>query len=57
MIMKVEATFCKMYQQFQSIVTNLEKAAKENKAIHEVEQELVESLRTLGRSAVEAFIE
>ena len=57
MIMDVETTFCKMYEQFQAIVTKLEKAVEENTPIHEVEQELVEDLRTLGRSAVEAFIE
>jgi hypothetical protein len=57
MIMRVEAVFYKVHEQFQAIVTNLEKAAKENRPIHEVEQELVEELRTLGRSAVEAFIE
>jgi hypothetical protein len=57
MIMRVEAVFYRVHEQFQAIVTNLEKAAKENRPIHEVEQELVEELRTLGRSAVEAFIE
>jgi hypothetical protein len=57
MIMEVEAGFCKMYEQFQGIVTKLEKAIEEDTPIHEVEQKLVEDLRTLGRSAVEAFIE
>jgi len=57
MIMEVEASFCKMYEQFQGIVTKLEKAIEEDTPIHEVEQKLVEDLRTLGRSAVEAFIE
>jgi hypothetical protein len=57
MIMEVEATFCKMYEQFQRIVTKLEKALEENAPIHNVEEELVEDVRTLGRSAVEAFIE
>jgi len=57
MIMEVEATFCKMYEQFQAIVTKLEKALKDDTPIHEVEEELVAALRTLGRSAVEAFIE
>ena len=57
MIMEVETGFCKMYEQFRVIVTKLEKAMEEDTPIHEVEQELVEDLRTLGRSAVEAFIE
>ena len=57
MIMKIEATFCKMHEQFQAILINLERATEENRPIHEVEQELVEDLRILGRSAVEAFIE
>ena len=55
--MDVETGFCKMCEHFQAILTKLEKAAGENTPIHEVEQELVEELRTLGRSAVEAFIE
>ena len=57
MIMEVETTFCKMCEQFQAIVRRLEKAVEENTPIHEVEEELVEDLRMLGRSAVEAFIE
>jgi len=57
MIMDVEATFCKMYEQFQAVVAKLQKAAEENTPIHQVEQTLVEDLRMLGRSAVEAFIE
>ena len=57
MIMEVETTFCKMYEQFQAIVTKLERAVEENRPIHQFEEELVEDLRTLGHSAVEAFIE
>ena len=57
MIMDVETTFCKVYEQFRAIVTKLEKAVETNAPIHEVEEELVEDLRTLGRSAVEAFVE
>jgi len=57
MIMDVEATFCKMYEQFQDVVTKLRIAVEENTPIHQVEQTLVEDLRALGRSAVEAFIE
>ena len=57
MIMDVETTFCKMYEQFQAMVTKLQKAVEENTPIHQVEETLVEDLRTLGRSAVEAFIE
>ena len=57
MIMDVETTFCKVYERFQAIVTKLEKAVEANAPIHEVEEELVENLRTLGRSAVEAFVE
>ena len=47
MIMKIEATFCKMHEQFQAILTKLERATEENRPIHEVEQELVEDLRIL----------
>ncbi len=57
MIMDVETGFCKMCEQFQTMLAKLEKAVAENTPIHEVEQELVEDLRTLGRSAVEAFAE
>jgi len=57
MIMEVEARFCKMYEQFQAMVAKLEDAVEECTSIHEVEQALVEDLRMLGRSAVEAFIE
>jgi len=57
MIMEVETTFCKVFEQFQAIVTKLETAVEENTPIHEVEEELIEDLRSLGRSAVEAFIE
>jgi hypothetical protein len=57
MIMEVETSFCKMYEQFHAIATKLEKAMEENAPIHQVEEALVEDLRTLGRSAVEAFIE
>ena len=57
MIMECEATFCKVYAEFQSIVTKLEAAAEKNEPIHEVEQSLVEDLRALGRSLLEAFIE
>jgi len=57
MIMEVETSFFKMYEQFQAIATKLERAVERETPIHEVEQELVEDLRTLGRSAVEAFIE
>jgi hypothetical protein len=57
MIMEVESSFCKMCEQFQAIILKLEKAIDEDMPIHEVEQELVEDLRRLGHSAVEAFIE
>ena len=57
MIMEVETTFCKMCEQFQAIVTKLERAVEENRPIHQFEKELVQDLRTLGRSAVETFIE
>jgi len=57
MIMDVETQFCKVYEQFQTILAKLEKAVEEDTPIHKVEQELVEDLRRLGRSAVEAFIE
>jgi len=52
MIMEVETTFCKMYERFQAIATKLERAVEENRPIHQFEEELVEDLRTLGRSAV-----
>jgi hypothetical protein len=48
MIMEVETTFCKMYEQFQAIVMKLERAVEENRPIHQFEGELVEDLRTLG---------
>jgi hypothetical protein len=57
MIMDVETRFCKVCEQFQRILVKLEKAVEKDTPIHKVEQELVEDLRTLGRSAVEAFIE
>ena len=57
MIMEIETRFCKMVEQFQSIVAKLEEAVEGCTPIHEVEQALVEDLRTLGHSAVEAFIE
>ena len=57
MIMDVEATFCKMCEQFQGLVTKLQKAVEENSPIDQVEETLVEDLRRLGHSAVEAFIE
>ena len=57
MIREVETTLCKMYEQFQAIVTKLERAVEENRPIHQFEEELVEDRRTLGRSAVEAFVE
>ena len=56
MIMEVETSFCKMFEQFQAIVAKLEKAVEENRPIHQFEEELVEDLRDLGRSAVEAFV-
>ena len=57
MIMDVETIFCKMHEQFQAVVSKLQKAVEENTPIDQVEETLVEDLRTLGRSAVEAFIE
>ena len=57
MIMDVETGFCKVHEQFRAILAKLEKAVGEDTPIHEVEQGLVEDLRTLGRSAVEAFVE
>jgi len=57
MIMEVETSFCKMCEQCQAIVTKLTKEVEEDTPLHEVEEELVEDLRALGRSAVEAFIE
>jgi len=57
MIMDVETGFCKVHEQFRAILAKLEKAVEEDTPIHEVEQGLVEDLRTLGRSAVEAFVE
>ena len=57
MIMDVETSFGKMHEQFRAILVKLEEAVEENTPIHEVEEKLVEDLRTLGRSAVEAFIE
>jgi hypothetical protein len=57
MIMDVEATYCKMYEQFRALVTKLQKAVEEDTPIHQVEETLVEYLRALGLSAVEAFIE
>ena len=56
MIMEVEATFCKMCERFQAVVTTLEKALEENTPINKVEEELVEDLRSLGRSPVESYI-
>jgi hypothetical protein len=57
MIMDVETSFGKMHEQFRAILVKLEEAVEENTPIHEVEEKLVEDLRTLGHSAVEAFIE
>lgn len=57
MIMDVETHFCKVYEQFQRIVVKLEKAVEKDTPIDKVERELVEDLRMLGRSALEAFIE
>jgi hypothetical protein len=57
MIMDVETVFCKVHEQFRAILAKLEKAIEEDAPIHAVEQGLVEDLRTLGRSAVDAFIE
>jgi hypothetical protein len=57
MIMDVETTYCKMYEQFQAVVTKLQKAVEENAPIHQIEETLVEDLRRLGLSAVKAFIE
>lgn len=57
MIMDVETHFCKVYEQFQRIVVKLEKAVEKDMPIDKVERELVEDLRMLGRSALEAFIE
>jgi hypothetical protein len=57
MIMDVETGFCKVHEQFRAILAKLEKAVEEDTPIHEVEEELVKGLRTLGRSAVEAFVE
>ena len=57
MIMDVETHFYKVYEQFQMIVAKLEKAVEKDAPIHKVEQELVEDLRVLGRSALEAFVE
>ena len=57
MIMDVETTFCKVYEQFQAIVMKLERAVEESTPIHQLEEELVDDLRMLGYAAVEAFIE
>lgn len=57
MIMDVETHFCRVYEQFQRIVVKLEKAVEKDTPIDKVERELVEDLRMLGRSALEAFIE
>ena len=56
MIMNVEASFCKMCEQFQAILAKLEEAVQNDMPIHEVEEQLVDDLRRLGRSAVESFI-
>jgi hypothetical protein len=57
MIVNVEMRFCKMLEQFQSILVTLERAVEEDTPIHEVERDLIRQLRTLGRLAIEEFIE
>ena len=57
MIVNVETRFCKMFDQFRTILLRLDNALDKNTPIHQVEQTLIDELRVLGRLAIEQFIE
>lgn len=57
MIVNVETKFCKMFDQFRTILLRLDSALDKNTPIHQVEQTLIDELRVLGRLAIEQFIE
>ncbi len=56
MIVNVETKFCKMFDQFRTILLRLDSALDKNTPLHQVEQTLIDELRVLGRLAVEQFI-
>ena len=57
MIVNVETKFCKMLDQFRTILLRLDSALDKNTPIHQVEQTLTDELRVLRHLAIEQFIE
>ncbi len=57
MIVNVETKFCKMFDQFRTILLRLDNALDKDTPIHQVELTLIEEFRVLGRLAIEQFIE